>query len=683
MKNRLIKLHTFRLCFSLMGALSLSSLTVQAQDSLCAQVKIEIIQELTLERQAFEARMRINNGTANPLENVNVAVNFLDAEENPVVASSDPNNTSAKFFIRTDSLDNISNVSGSGTVPASSSSRATWLIIPAQGTGGQNPFGTLYFVGATLTYTLAGEEHETEVTPDFIYVKPMPNLILDYFLPNQVYADDPFTLEVEPSIPFPLGVRVKNTGFGTAKNLKIDSGQPRIIENELGLLIDFQIIGSEVNGEPFSDSLLVEFGDIQPDTSGVARWSMITTLSGQFVDFSASFSHADELGGELTSLIESVNTHLLLSDVLVDLPGRDTLCDFLAMDGDVLRVYESENVDTVVNDVTTQSSIASAGVDAYTLTVPVEVSFLYAQFIDPTHGDKALVEVIRDDGKLIKAKNAWQSQTWDKDAQRWDYFVNLFEYNANTAGVSRDYTCVFADIAAENRAPVLAFIGNKVVDPGEALGFLVNASDPDGVDPDLFVDLLPGGAKFVDNGDGTGLFTWTPLGSQEGAYLVTVNASDGELMDSESVVIVVGDITTPYGNWAETNWPGESDPTVIGMDADPDKDGRTNLMEYALNSDPTNPHDFGTNIFAQLVQRANDDFHNRLTFYQRTDDTSLQYVPQVSSNRESWFYGESHVQQIGETSVNDAFKEVIYEDLTPLMPGESRQIRLQVIQNEN
>jgi hypothetical protein len=33
-----------------------------ADDSWCARVKIEIRQELTLERQAFDAHMRINNG---------------------------------------------------------------------------------------------------------------------------------------------------------------------------------------------------------------------------------------------------------------------------------------------------------------------------------------------------------------------------------------------------------------------------------------------------------------------------------------------------------------------------------------------------------------------------------------------------------------------------------------------
>jgi len=52
-----------------------------AQDSICARVKIEILQELTLEREAFEARMTINNGvTGMPIDNISVDVNVADKD---------------------------------------------------------------------------------------------------------------------------------------------------------------------------------------------------------------------------------------------------------------------------------------------------------------------------------------------------------------------------------------------------------------------------------------------------------------------------------------------------------------------------------------------------------------------------------------------------------------------------
>jgi hypothetical protein len=56
-----------------------------------------------------------------------------------------------------------------------------------------------------------------------------------------VYGDDAFTAEEEPPVPFSLGVRVSNQGFGTARNLKIDSAQPTITENEQGLAIGFSL----------------------------------------------------------------------------------------------------------------------------------------------------------------------------------------------------------------------------------------------------------------------------------------------------------------------------------------------------------------------------------------------------------------------------------------------------------
>ena len=132
--------------------------------------------------------------------------------------------------------------------------------------------------------------------------------------------------------------------------MKIDSAQPVITENEQGLLIGFAIEGSEVNGEAATESLLVNFGDIPPNEAGMARWRMTCSLSGQFVEFNAEFSHSDELGGELTSLIEDIYTHFLIRDVLVDLPGRDGIRDFLAKDGGVYRIYESDSADTEVLD---------------------------------------------------------------------------------------------------------------------------------------------------------------------------------------------------------------------------------------------------------------------------------------------------------------------------------------------
>ncbi len=74
----------------------------------------------------------------------------------------------------------------------------------------------------------------------------------NYFFQRDVLSDDPFTEEVEPSVPFNLAAMVQNIGPGEANNVSIKSAQPKIIENEKGLLIDFQIIASEVDGQNMS-----------------------------------------------------------------------------------------------------------------------------------------------------------------------------------------------------------------------------------------------------------------------------------------------------------------------------------------------------------------------------------------------------------------------------------------------
>ena len=58
MQNR-IKLESILWILLLWVSFAFSS--VHAEESVCAVVKIEIQQELTLERQAFDAMMHINN----------------------------------------------------------------------------------------------------------------------------------------------------------------------------------------------------------------------------------------------------------------------------------------------------------------------------------------------------------------------------------------------------------------------------------------------------------------------------------------------------------------------------------------------------------------------------------------------------------------------------------------------
>ena len=549
-------------CHALLGrawgvlalALLLFAAPSWAQETVCARVKIEIKQELTLERQAFDAEMKINNTTdTGVIEDVAIEVKITDEAGTPVLATDNPNDLSAKFFVRLSNKENIVAIDGTGTVNPATTSVINWLIIPAPGSAGISPTGKKYRVGATLTYTFGGEATVLNVAPDVITVKPLPLLTLDYFLTQDVWADDPLTPAIEPIEPFTLGVRVKNNGQATARNLKIDSAQPKIIENNQGLLINFLLTGSYVNDAPVQNTLLIDFGDIAAGTSTMGRWNMETTLAGKFTEFTARFSHADELGGSLTSILQATNAHFLIRDVRVDLPGRDYVRDFLARDGDVIRVYESDGPDTEVTDrssvATLTAGTGSNGNASYKLSFPATAGFAYVRLPDPFNGSKALGQIVRSDGKTLLPENVWLSKTRNAQSKQWEYWVNFFD--VNTTG---QYDSEFQAPPPLALPPVVQFIPDRVVKEGQQVSFLVEASSADGRAVTLSAAPLPAGATFTlqaadpaSPGVRRAIFDWTPAKGSAGNYLITYTANDGGLSAARSANIKVEVDTPPPG----------------------------------------------------------------------------------------------------------------------------------------
>ena len=498
-------------------ALILSLFTMRyvwAQEAECAEVKIVIEQKLSLERQAFDARMLISNGLdSSALTDVKIELFFQDRDNNPVIGTTDANAVGAKFFYRTDSLSGINNLEN-GNIAAKSAAEIHWLIIPAAGTGGVAPSGTLYYVGAKVTYTLLGKTSTVDVTPDYIVVRPQPLLQLDYFLPQEVHGDDPWTAEVEAPEPYTLGVRIKNNGGGTSYKTTIESAQPKIVENRQGLLIDFQILGGYVNDGPAGKSLLLNFGDIAGGTSTMGRWNMITTLSGRFTSFDASYTHAADLGGAVTSLIDAVTTHTLVRDVKVDLPGRDSVRDFLAKDVDVMRVYESDGTDNRVTDLSAEARTSQDG-QALTLTFNAQLGFVYARVEDPWQGTRPLSRVVRSDGKLMLAENVWLSKVQKVDLS-WAYYINVFD--ANSTG---SYSFFTSETGAPSRVAGAVYNdanGNGLREP-EELGIglasvVLKGSTRDGVEVSI--------SNFTDP---QGQFAFAGL--KPGTYTVQVGAVGG------------------------------------------------------------------------------------------------------------------------------------------------------------
>lgn len=400
-------------------------MALHAQEADCAEVKIVIEQKLSLERQAFDARMVLRNGLDEALTDVRIELVYLDQNQQPVVATADPNATGAVFFERLDRMEGLTSLNG-GKLPGKTKADVHWLIIPSPGAGGNEAGGRMYFVGAKVAYTLAGKATTVDVTPDYVVVRPQPLLALDYFLPTDVYADDAMTPEVEPAEPFTLGVRVTNAGAGVSAATTIESAQPRIVENHQGLLIDFRILGSYVGNEMLGKSLLLDFGDIPGRQSRMGRWVMETSLAGRFVEFDASFAHADTLGGAVTSLIKQVRTHRLVHDVLVDLAGHDDVYDFLAAAGDGYRVYDSAGGEAEVADVSGQAVLKRVSGDNLRLTFPAAAGLVHARVADPFAGSRPIARVVRSDGKVLSPQNFWLSKTRNANLS-WSHYLHVFD----------------------------------------------------------------------------------------------------------------------------------------------------------------------------------------------------------------------------------------------------------------
>jgi PKD repeat protein len=93
-----------------------------------------------------------------------------------------------------------------------------------------------------------------------------------------------------------------------------------------------------------------------------------------------------------------------------------------------------------------------------------------------------------------------------------------------------------------NHAPVLDPIGNKAGTNNSLLQFTINGSDIDGDALTFSASGLPSGAAFNAT---SRTFSWTPTIAQIGIYNVNFSVSDGQLSDSEMIMINI----TSSGNY--------------------------------------------------------------------------------------------------------------------------------------
>jgi len=430
MNDNLIKL----LIIFLLCTMWTNLYAAQQYQGLCARVKIEILQELTLERVGFLATLEITNNEGDaPITNFSARLSF----ENPLLSNTETIHDAASlFFVSQPELTGINKIDGEGIIPPGQTAIVEWFIIPTIEAGGKTPAGVEYEIGANLAGAIYGQEIASEVLlviPDSIIVRPEPQLEITYFQPRDVHGDNPFTLDiVEKPVPFIVGVLVRNVGFGTANSVMIESQQPKIVENKEGLLLIAQLLGARVDDCPLDEaSLTVNLGNIAPSKCRKGAWDMITSLSGEFIEFNASYTHATDLGGEATSVITDMNAYFIAHEVLNDQTGRDDLLDLLAdtdNDADQLpdALFESDCSILPVNTLHHVSAIGNATSASITVDADRE-GWVYMRVNDPAQSKLNISSVVRSDGKRLNENNYWTDVRYNKISNERISRLHLFD----------------------------------------------------------------------------------------------------------------------------------------------------------------------------------------------------------------------------------------------------------------
>lgn len=423
--------------------------------SVCAKVQMRLDQEGVLARDAFRATLEISNDLTNSLTDIQATLQISDL---------DGKTADASFGISAPELSGLSGIDGKGELPGGLVGTATWTLIPTLDAAPTNGI-TVYLVGGTLSYTQDGVAVSVPLAPAPIQVYPQPELVVRYFHDRDVFGDDPFTPQVEPSVPFSLAVQVNNVGYGAAQSLKISSGKPEIVDNVKGLLVNFNILGTQLENRPVAPALSVDFGRIEPGSNAIARWLFSSSVQGSFTNFSASFNQVDQFGKARVSLIRSVEIHELSH--IVDAGGsfEDSRPDFLVNDvpdPDLLpdTLYLSSGASmpvAAVTDAVVDGELSSSNLTV-SLSATMPAGWAYLRFGDPGAGRFRLTHLYRADGTEIPfGTNVW---TTDRIFHGGDIvptytnLVHLLDYNSAGA-----YTLTYQSITTsvpDSTAPVSA-----------------------------------------------------------------------------------------------------------------------------------------------------------------------------------------------------------------------------------
>ena len=416
------------------------------RSGVCATVKLSLDQDVVMTRSIFAASLDVRNNSETALGGVTVDIVILDTSG---LRAND------RFAI---TQTNGGILDGTAGAAAHENISTRYRIVPLDtaAPGGPN----VYNVGGTLRYVQDGIETIAQLAPVTITVQPDAALFVNYFHQRDVFSDDPYTPQIEPAIPYSLAVMVRNGGAGAAHNLTITSAQPKIVDNEKGLLVDFRAIATQVAGQSLTPSLTANFGNIAPGQIKIGQWLFTSSLQGLFTEYKATFEHIDDLGDPRTSLIKEVNIREMIHQVRALGALDDGQPDFLVNDIPDIRhlpdtMYLSDGSLSVVSvtETATDDGPVTPSHLSITLNAALPAGWAYLRVPEPSNGQYQLARVVRSDGaELPLDVDAWVTdRTFIGLGQRPTYENILHLLDNNSTG---SYTLTYeAKLGPDVTAP--------------------------------------------------------------------------------------------------------------------------------------------------------------------------------------------------------------------------------------
>ena len=123
------------------------------------------------------------------------------------------------------------------------------------------------------------------------------------------------------------------------------------------------------------------------------------------------------------------------------------------------------------------------------------------------------------------------------DASNYNYWDIASQDNGTVS--NRPLLTLVSEVVVTNVAPVLNAIGDKNMVVGTSSSISLSATDADNDNMTFSTSALPSFATLTDNTDGTAAIALNPVIGNEGTYSVTINVSDGNLTDTETISIIV------------------------------------------------------------------------------------------------------------------------------------------------